>query len=271
MDVSAVMETVRHPLTMRMLEVRALDRVTPKLMRVTLGGEDLDGFRSDGPADHVKVFFPDVGRSVPDVPDLGPQGIVRDPERSDPYRARDYTPRHRRLADGFLELDIVLHGGGVASGWAARAQLGDVLGVAGPRGSHVLRAAPDALVLCGDETALPAIDNWLYAAPPGAAVVVLVETADDGERQQLTSDADIDVRWLFRDGVRAGRSHVLLDALRTVDRPQGDVFFWAAGEAGIVQTLRRHARDTWGLAEDWVDTRGYWKLETANHQEPHTD
>jgi NADPH-dependent ferric siderophore reductase len=98
-----------------------------------------------------------------------------------------------------------------------------------------------------------------------------VATHHPDTQPRCRSTADVDITWLFRDGVPAGRSHLLLDTLKAVEPPNGDVFFWAAGEAGIVQTLRRHARSTWGLAEDWVDTRGYWMLETTDHQEPHTD
>lgn len=266
-------ETVHHPLRMRMLTVRSTTRPTPRLVRVRLGGDDLDGFVSLGPADHVKVFFPEDGEAVPEVPELGPNGIVRDPARTRPYRSRDYTPRHGALlTDGVLEIDVVLHDHGVAADWARRAEVGDTLGVAGPRGSHLLTTAVDAFVLCGDETALPAIQNWLLAAPPDSTALAIVEVDDEHDIQELSGPPGVDVVWALRRGVAPGQGSILIDAVRSADLPPvATTFFWAAGEAGIIRQIRRHLIDERGIAPDFVETRGYWRLDTEDHQEPHDD
>ncbi|WP_040491295.1 siderophore-interacting protein [Ilumatobacter nonamiensis] len=264
--------TIHHDLTMRMLEVTALDRPTPRLIRVSLEGDALDGFRSDGPADHVKVFFPAAGRRRAEVPELGPQGIVRDPTRATSFIARDYTPRHHRLSEGVLELDIVRHPHGLASRWAwEQARVGDVVGVAGPRGSHVLSVDIESLVLCGDETALPAIDNWLHGARPTMSISVFVEVANLDEQRELWSEGDVAVTWVSRDRDSADGVPALVDALAAADLSTVDTFFWAAGGFDSVQRVRRHLRDERGVAEEWIETRAYWKAGTADHQEPHSD
>lgn len=198
-------ETVRHPLRMRRLHVTRVERPTPRLARVTLAGDDLDGFRSDGPGDHVKVFFPAPGEDEPWLPQLGPAGIVPTPGAPRPI-ARDYTPKHQSLGERVLQLDIVLHDGGMASGWAAHAEPGRVLGVAGPRGSHVLRPGVAGLVLVGDETALPAIQNFLHGAAPGLPVLAIVEVQDEQDVQPLESAADVTARWVFRRDVAPGHA-----------------------------------------------------------------
>ena len=52
-------QRVRHTLRFRELTVQAVQRVTPHLVRITLGGDALEGFTSPGFDDHMKLFFPD--------------------------------------------------------------------------------------------------------------------------------------------------------------------------------------------------------------------
>ena len=51
---------VRHEPRRRLLTVQNVQRLTPNMVRVTLGG-DLAGFVSSAYDDHVKVFFPLAG------------------------------------------------------------------------------------------------------------------------------------------------------------------------------------------------------------------
>lgn len=54
-------QLVRHPLAVRRLAVRRVEALSPRMVRVTLGGADLDGFVSLAADDHVKLFFPPDG------------------------------------------------------------------------------------------------------------------------------------------------------------------------------------------------------------------
>ena len=69
---------------------------------------------------------------------------------------RRYTIRHARPDAGELDLDVLLHGDGPGSRWGATAADGDEIAFQGPRGKLVLTDA-DWHLLCGDESALPAI------------------------------------------------------------------------------------------------------------------
>src|SRR4051794_41955620 len=70
-------------------------------------------------------------------------------------------------------MDFVLHGDGPAAAWAAAAEPGALLGVAG---SGALGHRPaERLLLAGDETALPAISRILAETPATVAGVALVE------------------------------------------------------------------------------------------------
>lgn len=64
---------VRHEFVRRNLEVCAVERLTPHMIRVTLEGAELVGFTSPSPDDHIKIFVSGLNGAT-----------VR----------RDYTPRH---------------------------------------------------------------------------------------------------------------------------------------------------------------------------------
>src|SRR5690625_3595179 len=142
------------------------------MIRITLAGDSLANFKSPGPADHVKVFFPDPKTGEYHAPYMTEEGMQR-PERAQMI-SRDYTPLPRE--DGQLDLDFLLHGDdGPASYWASRVEVGDRLVVAGPRGSRIPAQGVNWYVLVGDETALPAISRWLQHIGPDGNVTVLVE------------------------------------------------------------------------------------------------
>ena len=125
---------VRHETKMRLLQVRDVSRLTPKMVRVVVGGDALAGFVSASYDDHVKLFFPHPGEEKPVLPTPSPNGPVY-PEGVARPPSRDYTPRRYDAAASTLTLDFVLHDAGPATAWAAQAQPGHFLGVGGPRGS----------------------------------------------------------------------------------------------------------------------------------------
>jgi NADPH-dependent ferric siderophore reductase len=257
-------ELVRFPLTMRLLTVRRVARLTPRLVRVTLAGDDLAGFASPDPDDHVKVFFPEPGAALPVVPTYEPDGIKL-PADGRPLIARDYTPRRHDAAAGELDLDFVIHGDGPAATWAAQAAPGQTLGVAGPRGSHVVPPAFDWYLLCGDETVLPSIARRLEEFPAGARAIAFVEVADAAEEQALATRADLTLTWLHRDGAAPGTTDLLERAVRALDFPPGDPYVWASGEATSLRPLRRHLLHDRGLRREWCHFSGHWKRGAANH------
>ncbi|MBO1075579.1 siderophore-interacting protein [Roseomonas marmotae] len=254
---------IRHPLRFRLLQVLRVERPTPHLCRVTLGGPELEGFTSAGFDDHVKVFFPAPGQERPVLPTPGPNGpVFPEGERPD---SRDYTPR--RFSWSELEIDFVLHGEGPASTWAAQAAPGRFLGIGGPRGSFVLPEY-DWYLLVGDETALPAIARRLRELPAGARAIVLAEVADAAEEQPFPSAAeeqpfpsaaDVSVTWLHRDGAAPGTPDALLAALEALRLPAGEGHAWVATESAVARALRALLLERHGLDKAQVKAAGYWK------------
>jgi NADPH-dependent ferric siderophore reductase len=261
---------VRHDSKLRMLQVRNVSRITPKMVRIVLGGDALSGFISAAHDDHVKLFFPQPGQDRPVLPTPGPNGPVY-PEGAPRPAARDYTPRRYDAAANTLTLDFVLHGDGPATTWAAQARPGNFLGVGGPRGSFIVPDDFDWYLLAGDESALPAIGRRLEELPPGARAIVVAEVTDAGEEQPLSSRATLETHWLHRDGGAPGRLALLQNAIAELSLPPGEGYAWVAAEASVAKALRRHLVDERGLRKDRVKAAAYWKHGAAAVHETYDD
>ncbi|AOK31214.1 FAD-binding protein [Burkholderia singularis] len=251
---------VRHPLKFRLLQVKHVSAVTPHLMRVTLTGDELHDFESASFDDHVKVFFPPPGEDAPARPELGPNGIVFPEDRPRPV-ARDFTPRRYDRDARELDLDFVLHHPGPASQWAAHAQVGQMLGIGGPRGSFVIPKDFDWHLLIGDDTALPAIARRLEELPAGARVTVVLEVADPSAQIDFATRTNLYRVWLHRNDAAqtTNGASQLVSALRDLPLPAGDGYVWAAGEASEMRAVREHLCGERGIAKSRIRAAAYWK------------
>lgn len=254
---SHVSRSVRHPVLFRTMEVLRVERLTPHMQRIVFSGDELRGFLSSAPDDHVKLFFPNSsGAIVPPV--AGPNGPTFPPGRE--YSPmRDYTPRRFDPEQQELTIDFVLHGDGPASEWARQASSGQRIGAGGPRGSVIIANDFDGYVLVGDEKALPAIGRWLREMPAHGRVEVLVEIPDIADRQDLPSAAHVNIRWLERNGLPAESSRLLEQALQELPTPHGEVFYWIATESRRARGMRLWLSEQRSVPKDWLKAKGYWK------------
>ncbi len=244
---------------LREMRVRRVRQVTPLIRRITLSGEDLARFDAD--AIHVRLLFPPAGLDRPEWPVPGRNGRPAWPPEDRRPAQRIYTIRSIDVAAGELDIDFVLHGDdGVASGWAARASAGDLIGMLGPGGSE--RDVADWYLLAGDETAIPAIDRILRKLPAEARGIVLVEVADMREVQPLEVPRGLELRWLFRDGRHAGESDLLAAAVTAITPPgEGIVRCWLGAEAATAKRVRQHWREVLQLPRDAILSVAYWHRE----------
>ncbi|HXR01620.1 MAG TPA: siderophore-interacting protein, partial [Pseudomonas sp.] len=155
---------------------------------------------------------------------------------------------------------FVLHGDGPAATWAAQAQVGQFLHIAGPRGSMIVPDMFDSYLLIGDETALPAIARRLEELPGNRRALVVVEIQDDAERQALASDAQLEVVWVVRG------EQDLLEATRRLKLPEGSLYAWVATESALSRKVRRVLLDEFKLDEAAVKAAGYWRLDGSDEQ-----
>jgi NADPH-dependent ferric siderophore reductase len=239
----------------RLLQVRRSERITPRMVRVTLSGEELAGFGGTGPDRRIKMFFPAPGQERPAVPraasggPVWPAGTVRP-------AIRTYTVRRFDARAGELDVDFVLHDGhGPAAAWARDARPGCWVGVSEPGGRYVPDPSADFHVVIGDESALPAVATVLAALPSGVPAVAFLEVADRAEEQPLPGDAA--VHWVHRGAGEAGVP--LVDAVLGADFLPGRGQAWLAGEASAVKQLRGHLLGERGLDRRLVYATGYWR------------
>jgi NADPH-dependent ferric siderophore reductase len=256
---------VRHEPRRRLLKVERVERLTPGMSRITLGG-DLTGFQSSAYDDHVKVFFPLPGKNAPTLPEKDA------PETAERSPGRDYTPRRYDAGRNELVLDFALHDAGPATDWASQAAPGQQLAVGGPRGSFVVPDDFDWYLFIGDETALPAIGRRLEELRAGARAIVVAAVTGPEEEQRFESPADVKTIWVHRPLTRAEDPAPLLDAVRALTLPAtGDGYAWAAGESQTAKLLRRHLVDERGLDKAFVKAAGYWKRGAISIHETHND
>ncbi|QRX82667.1 siderophore-interacting protein [Glaciimonas sp. PAMC28666] len=248
-------QRVRYPVRFRLLEVRAVQRVTPHLVRVTLQGDALEGFSSLGFDDHVKLFFPDPVTGELIVPTIGPDGLIW-PEGAKRIM-RDYTPRRYDAAAATLEIDFALHTAGPATLWAEQAKPGQRLGIAGPKGSFIVTTDFDWHLLIGDDTALPAISRRLAELPPNARTNVLVEVDGAADHITFESAAKVEIVWVHR-SADAG-AFPLLDALHNMPLPTGTFHTWIGCESAQAKALRAYLVAERHANPKWIRASGYWR------------
>jgi NADPH-dependent ferric siderophore reductase len=223
----------------RSVEVRRVERVTPKAVRITLGGDALEGFGTPLLGGHIKVMLPGTDQ------------------------VRAYTPRRFDAARREIEIDVILHGDSPGSRWATAAKPGDPIDVRGPGGrGHTVDPAAAWHLLAGDACAVPAIGMVLESLPASTRAIVILEVDNTAEERPLPSPAQVQTWW-----VRAGEvpGEALETAVRSIDLPEGAGQVFLACESGIMRRIRQHLIGERGLPSTSMHTRGYWKAGIVNY------
>ena len=238
--------------------VQRVERRTPHMYRIVLGGRELAGFPAGQYTDHyIKLLFPADGVRYPEPFDL--QRIRAELPREQWPRMRTYTVRRWDPAAGELSVDMVVHGQeGLAGPWAVRARPGDEVRFTGPGGAYAPDPDADWHLLAGDESALPAIAAALERLPEGARAHAFIEVSGPEEEQPLETAGDVAVTWLHRGAAGVGEG--LVRAVRALDFAPGDVHAFVHGEAGFVKQLRRLLIIERGVPRERLSISGYWRL-----------
>lgn len=267
---------VPYPIGIRTARVVRRDQVTPHMLRLTLSGPEIGELHSYACDDHVGIVFP-LDDGTRNDPTYNPDRLMLDWHAPAPPM-RKYTIRRHDPVAGELDLDIVLHPGGLASDWAIGLEPGDEAVLAGPPGALTFPHTHAHYVFALDTTALPAVARWLeegdWLEERGVTVRVLVDHDHDDETSYpLVERAGLTVEWLSRSGGSRLAERVAEVGLDGHD--PADAFLFAAGEAGDIKPLRRWAKEA-GVA---ALVTGYWKRgateldheEDDDHDDEHDD
>ena len=240
------------------LAVVRREELSPHMVRIVAGGDGFADFVNNGFVDrYVKIVFPQPGVEYSSPLDLW---SIREtmPREQWPF-TRTYTLRWVDTAARELAIDFVVHGDeGLAGPWAAKAQPGDALTFTGPGGAY--NPAPDAdwYLYAGDEAALPAIAACLESLPAEAVGLAFLEVDSAADIQPVAAPAGVKIQWLARNGVPAGESDVLVQAVADAVWPEGRVDVFAHGERGSMKALREVFFAQRGLERSQVSLSGYW-------------
>lgn len=229
-------QRVRHELRGRSLRVADVTRLTPHMIRITLTGDDLEGFVSASPDDHIKISIP------------GLDGVMT---------RRDYTPRQYDSEKRTLVLDFVNHDGGPAAAWARAAQVGDTLEIGGPKGSQVIAGPVAHWLLIGDETALPAIGRRVEELPAQASVTTVVVVPNGEDEQVFTTSARHSAYWVHRPMDAADQAQDILKTLDSLTIEDG-TFVWVGAEARVAKAVRQYLLENRKVPLQWIKASGYW-------------
>ncbi|MGH7610510.1 MAG: siderophore-interacting protein [Candidatus Dormibacteria bacterium] len=236
------MISLPQPQTLQGLRVRSVTDLSPSLRRVELSGEAL------------------VGMAWAPGQDL----MLRLPRRDGSVVSRRYTIRRADGHEGFVELNVVLHGDGPAARWAQAVQAGQGLDdVVGPRGKISLHPDQDWHLFLGDDTYLPATLAMLEALPQGAQGLAALEVGAPEDEQPLRSEAEATITWLHRGSDSPGDPGRLLRWLEGARLPPGAGHVYVAGEVRLALAIRDRLL-TLGLKRERVSAKGYWIKGRAN-------
>jgi NADPH-dependent ferric siderophore reductase len=207
-------------------EVLRRTPVSDHLVRLVLGGPGLAGFVSTGIPDEW------VGLVVPGQ-----------------FQSRYYTVRSWEA--GELTLDVVIHDVGLVTEWATRDCVGDTVTITEPKGSFDLPDEAAWLILVGDLTAMPAMAR--ISETVDRPTRIWAEVPDDLADYLPTGPA---IEWMRTADDGASR---LAEAVEAIDWPEGEGYFWMAGESAQMRAIRKHLMRERRLQSAAYDVMGYWR------------
>lgn len=217
--------------------------LSPNMRRLTLAGEVLQQWPNNSDGGYFKLCFSADGQALQQLPEDGIRPLMR-----------TYTIRRLRPQQQQLDVDVMLHGdqqhSGPASRWAAQAEVGSHIMIAGP-GPAKSPAAASGYLLAGDMTALPAISAHLENLPDdaqGHAVIAVPETAD---QLTLRHPAGINLHWLHH-------QKDLLAKIQSLELAQ-DLAVWVACEFDQMRAIRQFVRQQLQLPRQQTYLSSYWK------------
>lgn len=239
------------------LQVESTTRISPRMLRVRLSGPGFAELNRNRHTDaYVKLLIADPATGLEPPYDLE---ALREERPADLPVRRTYTVRRWDNAQQALELDFVLHaeGGdaGIAAAWAAQAEPGDRITMAGAGGGYTPDAESTRHLLIGDHATLPAIAAALESMPADAEGLALIHLDHQEDRQELARPAAVELRYVI------GDREELLEAVTALEgwEPEGLQVFCHA-ERGLTKQLRRHLVRERGIPKEQISVSAYWAL-----------
>ncbi len=248
--------TRRPPPPWLRAEVAEIRDLAPWLREVTLAGAELRSMEPPGVAASVRLLVPAGAGERLEIPDWnGNEFLLGSGERP---VIRTFTPMGHDRTAGTLRLAVVLHDGGEVSRWVGTAERGGEVAVSGPGRGWEPPGDLGAMVVLGDESAVPAIGQVLSSVAADVRCEAHLELRSDPPEEILGRSGHASVSVVTPDASSAPGSGLVRAAERITEVP-ADTHVWAAGEAASMQAIRKHLHRALGTPRDRTTIRGYWK------------
>jgi NADPH-dependent ferric siderophore reductase len=233
---------------MRMTRVTEIVELSPHLRRIILGGDELADFPIGMESAHVKVILPQPGQQKPKL------------EKYDGYEKwmRSYTIRHYDANTKSLTIDFAINDhNGLATNWAAAANIADYVGIAGPGEKKYTKYDVDWHLLIGDLTALPAIAAILENLPSNAMGYAILQVPTKQDIQILNTPKNVEVKWIINATVT---NNLLLDALQLLTWLEGSPGIFIAAETKIMKAIRKYVEGKPECKRELTYASAYWTV-----------
>lgn len=256
----------------RTVNVIRTQTLTPNMIRITVGGPNLEGFPEGQESGYIKLMFPHPGETElflasSDNASKGKKPLMRT------YSIRTFD------ADTLeMEIDFVVHGdNGPASAWAIGAKEGDTITLAGPGAKKMVDLSADWFFIVGDMTALPAISVNLEKMPRDARGYAVIEIIDYADKQELNAPENMQLHWVVNPHPDQPNT-ILPDAVEELPWMEGTANVWVAGEFETMRTMRRYFKKDRGVGRKEIYASSYWKIgetdegnKAAKRRDPEAD
>ncbi len=229
----------------RTVEVVRRQKISPHMLRLTLGGEGLANFPEKQDSAYFKLCLPDSNGGE---------------------MLRTYTIRNHDQENQEFDVDFVLHDvDGPATNWAKSAQPGDTIDIHGPGAKKLVDPSAAWFLLIGDMSALPAISANLAMMPDMAEGIAILEIIDGEDKQELLHPPGVEVRWVVNPHPDRANT-VLLEHIRRLSIPKQPASVWVAGEFSSVIEIRRFLKSELNVTRQQLYASSYWQIGRSEDQ-----
>jgi len=260
------------------LEVLRTERLSPRWVRVTLGGGEIAKFAPLGYDQWFRIFLSNTGAGSDEglerIPAkankiFGYLKYLRIPDGMRPVM-RNYSVRAYRAAGASggseIDVDFVLHGSGPEAGpasrWADAVVPGESVVVIDEGLSFNPDRGTEKLLLVADETGAPAVASICNSVPSSATGLAIIEAPSADDILEFDHPAGVEVRWIVRpEGTKPGT--MALEALQALPAPASDTHAFIVGEQSLPTAARRHLVAQ-GHDKDRISFVGYWRVGAAS-------
>lgn len=217
-----------------MFTVTGKEQVGPHYLRVSFAAGGMLAGATTHPTQWVRMWFSD----------------------GDKLHQRGYTLVNPDTVTDTVDVEFALHDG-IASRWAADAEVGDSIEVTVLGSSFALpQPPPSGYLIVGDTASLPAI-NSLLAEIGDVPAWVFLEAAHDVDRElpvARAADSSIDVFWIDRENAGQG----LVDAVAESAFDASDHFAWVACDNRTTRSVAKVLRENYRVPRKSIKAQAYW-------------